>query len=222
MSERESSYCNRHKKRLSSYVLIIKILAISVLLLLIVSCSFSNRGQSNAEITLTKISKDNGQTSPDVPQGNTATIAQEGAIPQDTEKLKKINAQLLEEAQREQIKVNDSEIENTIKSNLDQFGISNEQLDTELKKAGLTYDEFKEKVKAQMEISTLINSKVNLSQITVSDDEINKYIDDNKQDFQDFLQNEQNLAILKAKVKSLLLKQKQTNAVLSYAESLSK
>ena len=223
MFERKSNYDMEHNKILKSHVSSTKVFAVSFLLLILASCSFFNKAQSNAGTTLTQISNENGQTSVEAQQGNTtATIQDEkqGTVPRDAEKLKKINSQLLEEAQREQTKVNDSEVTDVIKANLEHFGITNEQLELQLKNAGLTYDEFREKVKSQIEISTLINSKVNLSQIVVSDDEIGKYIDDNKQDFQDFLQNEQNLAILKVKVKSLLLKQKQSEAVMSYVKTL--
>lgn len=158
--------------------------------------------------------------------GNDPSQAEENVINQQKEledkkaELEDAKVLLVEEAKKQQINVEDKNVEDAIQKSLEAMSIDRQQFESELQKTGLTYDKYKEEVKTQLMISELINRNVNLTEVKVSDDEVNNYIESNKEDFKDFFGEEEALALLRDKVKALLLEKKQKGVVMEYVDSL--
>lgn len=88
---------------------------------------------------------------------------------------------LLQEAQKQGIEVTDAEVEQVIDDLVIQSGISKLDLDKQLRENNMTMDDLKEVYKDQLTINKLVNQSV-LSQIEVTDEEIEQWYEDNKDD----------------------------------------
>lgn len=127
---------------------------------------------------------------------------------------------LLEEAKKQNIKVNDTYVDDLIKKNLEAYKVDKEELNKNLQEAGISYEQFKEELSSKIMISELINKNVDLKSVKVSDKEVDNFIEKNKEDFQEFFNNEDDMEALKSRIKLKLLRDKQTDLVRDYVNTL--
>lgn len=127
---------------------------------------------------------------------------------------------LLEEANNQDIEINDKEIDNYIEDTLKKYEISEQEFNQQLQDSDLTLQEFKEKLQSTLVISELLNQNVDLLSVEVSNEEVDDFIDENSQGFQDIIEDEDTIDILKQQVKFKLLADKQTDLVLDYIDTL--
>ena len=111
-------------------------------------------------------------------------------------------------------------MQSTIQKGLVAYNITQAQLEQKLSDAGLSYDAYKQALKTQIEVSQVIANHVDLKNITVSDAEVEAYYQQNIDQFQDFQNNPDALAMLKLKIKSILLRNKQSVLVQQYVDSI--
>lgn len=105
---------------------------------------------------------------------------------------------ILQEAKNRKIVVTDEEVESELKKTEDQLKESGQSLDSQLALLGLTRDGLRENYKVQKSIEKMLGG------VEVTDEEINKYLEDNK----DMLPQETEEAQLKEMVKEQLTQQK--------------
>ena len=101
--------------------------------------------------------------------------------PQEEKKIlnQMIDQKLLEqEAEKLGISVTDSEIDAAIDSIKSRFNLSEEQMEQVMKKENLTPEGFREQWKLQLLSNKIMGSRIR-GQIAVTDDEINKYYEEN-------------------------------------------
>lgn len=84
----------------------------------------------------------------------------------------------------------------------------------------MSYDDFRQKIKQRLEISKLIKKNVDLKNVTVTEQEVNDYIEQYKSEFSDFFEHTDKLELLKLKIKAKLLENKRAELVMKYADSL--
>lgn len=122
-----------------------------------------------------------------------------------TEKL------IQQEADRQHITVNQSELDAQVKSIQNQLAKQGQTLDTALAAQGMTRDDFMTQLRLQALVKKMLANK-----IKVSDDEVNSYIDKNK----DALPQDTNPDQLKAQVRQQLEQQKLTQAAQTLIQQL--
>jgi len=87
----------------------------------------------------------------------------------------------VQEAEREKITVDDPEVEEELAERIKKLGVPNrEEFDRILKAQGLTVETIKKRVRDEIRVARVINRKVRL-RISVTEVEINKYLDANRQ-----------------------------------------
>ena len=196
----------------------IQLLALCILTLFLIFAAGCSNKDSNIESKYSFVSdKPISGTEPSPAED---TINQQKELEAKKAELEEAKALLVEEAEKQQINVDDKNVDDTIQKGLEAMDIDKQQLENELQKIGMTYDKYREEVKTQLMMSELINRNVNLTEVKVSDDEVNNYIENHKEDFKDFFDEEETLALLKGKVKSVLLEKKRTEVVMDYVNSL--
>ncbi len=94
------------------------------------------------------------------------------------------------------------------------YGLSDEELVAELAKEGLTPEEFREELRPQAEQQALLEAlkQAVTGDLTVTDEEIRTYYEDNADQFTDDQGNPLSLAEVREKIFSLLYSQKQDEA----------
>ena len=110
---------------------------------------------------------------------------QEGPVPDEFVRqflTKMIDHRLqLQEAEREKIVVEDTEVEEELAERVKKLGApSREAFETILKSHGLTFESFKKRVRDEFKVARVINRKVRL-RISVTDGEIAKHLEANRQ-----------------------------------------
>ena len=128
---------------------------------------------------------------------------------------------LLKEAEKEGIEVADSDVDKFIESNLDAYQMTKDELQQKLDETGVSYEQYHDAVKTQMAVAEVINRNVDLQNVKVSDSEVDSFIEENKNDLQDFFHDEEDLQTLRSMVKTKLMRDKQTELISEYVESLS-
>jgi len=141
-------------------------------------------------------------------------------LAEENENLEKYESILLEEAQRQNLVVEDVQVEQIIEEGLAQYGISDDDLNNYLEQNQLSMNEFKEQMKEAIAINQLISENVDLASVTVTDEEVDSYIDDNSLRFQDILADDDASEIFRDQTKFQLLAQKQTDLVMDYISTL--
>ncbi len=93
----------------------------------------------------------------------------------------KIPAVLLEEAIKQNISVSEKDVDNAIKVLIKQANMTEEQYYSFVSTKYPNLDEFKAKIKDNLKIIKLINENINWSVINVTDEDVDKFIDENKE-----------------------------------------
>ncbi|MBI2664463.1 hypothetical protein HYX10_03925 [Candidatus Woesearchaeota archaeon] len=127
---------------------------------------------------------------------------------------------LLEEAASQGIQVSDEAAESFIQKSLDAYQMSEEELAYALEASGIAYSRYKESVKSQLMIAELLQKNVDLESVEVSDREVDEFIEANEEEFRDFFDDEEMLAVLKQKVHFKLLQDRQAELVMDYMSGL--
>lgn len=92
-----------------------------------------------------------------------------------------INLRLqLQEAKTLGIGVSDDELKEGIENIKKKYGMTDSAFLDSLKKEGLTFDEYKKRLREQIVISKVVNQEIR-SKIVVSDVDVKKYLDENKE-----------------------------------------
>ena len=133
---------------------------------------------------------------------------------------KESKAVLLKEAGKQGIVVNDTSVNELIKANLVVYQLSEPDFVLYLEQNGFTLEQYKAELKDQIAIAQLVNKTLNLQDVKVSDEEVDDFVEQNSDAFGPFLEDENDLADLKTRIRYKLLQDKQTELVLEYVENL--
>src|SRR3989344_2744674 len=188
-----------------------------VLLLLLVSSAVLLLKQKPGEAITCFISKAGTEAVAEKVSGQTEAQVGEAAEGLRTEEVKQM---LLQEAKEQKVEVNDTTVDSVISANLKAYEVSQEDFVQYLGQNNLTYDQYKSELKLQLAIAELVNKNVDLQNVTVSDDEVNAFIEQNGDSFEDLLEDEGDAEILKSRIKGKLLQDKQSELIAEYVESL--
>ena len=138
----------------------------------------------------------------------------------ETKNLENYDDVLLEEVRKQKIEVSDKEVDGYIQKSLEAYDMSEDELKQYLQDYGITYQQYKEKLKSKLTISELVNENVDLDSVKVSEKEVNEFIEDNENEYQDVINDEETYEVLKSRVKFKLLADKQTELVMDYIDNL--
>jgi hypothetical protein len=130
-----------------------------------------------------------------------------------------VTSSLLEEAGRQNIEITDEDADEFLKKGLEAYQLTEQDLQDQLDQAGVTYKEYIETLKEQLTVAELIKENVDLEKVSVSDGEVENFIQANSAAFQDILEDD-DLDFFKEKVRNKLLMDKQNDLVLDYVETL--
>ena len=139
----------------------------------------------------------------------------------ETQNLENFDNLLMEEAKKQNMEVSDGEVDNYIQKSLEAYDMSEDELKQYLQNYGVTYQQYKDELKSKLTISELVNKNVDLDSVKVSEKEVNGFIEENSNDFQDVINDEEAYEMLKSRVRSKILADKQTELISEYVESLS-
>lgn len=108
---------------------------------------------------------------------------------QETALIKKLMIKMLnelidlklaeQELEKLKIKVSDQEVDRTIKRMVDARGYTQEQLKEGLEAEGMTMEDYRERIKKQLERRKLVNKEVR-SKIVITREDVEKYFEENK------------------------------------------
>ena len=188
-----------------------------VLLLLLVSSAVLLLKQKPGEAITGFISKAGTEAVAEEVSEQAEAPVGEAAEGLRTEEVKQL---LLQEAKEQKVEVNDTTVDSVISANLKAYEVSQEDFVQYLGQNNLTYDQYKSELKLQLAIAELVNKNVDLQNVTVSDDEVNAFIEQNGDSFEDLLEDEGDAEILKSRIKGKLLQDKQSELIAEYVESL--
>ena len=188
-----------------------------VLLLLLVSSAVLLLKQKPGEAITGFISKAGTEAVAEEVSEQAEAPVGEAAEGLRTEEVKQM---LLQEAKEQKVEVNDTTVDSVISANLKAYEVSQEDFVQYLGQNNLTYDQYKSELKLQLAIAELVNKNVDLQNVTVSDDEVNAFIEQNGDSFEDLLEDEGDAEILKSRIKGKLLQDKQSELIAEYVESL--
>ena len=188
-----------------------------VLLLLLVSSAVLLLKQKPGEAITGFISKAGTEAVAEEVSEQAEAPVGEAAEGLRTEEVKQL---LLQEAKEQKVEVNDTTVDSVISANLKAYEVSQEDFVKYLERNSLTYDQYKSELKLQLAIAELVNKNVDLQNVTVSDDEVNAFIEQNGDSFEDLLEDEGDAEILKSRIKGKLLQDKQSELIAEYVESL--
>ncbi|MEK6967609.1 MAG: SurA N-terminal domain-containing protein [Nanoarchaeota archaeon] len=127
---------------------------------------------------------------------------------------------LLQEAQNQNIDVAQAQVDSYISAALAQSEVTKEQLNEKLAENNMTYEQLEVQVRNQLIMAKIIDQNVNLSSITVSEEEIDAYLAAHSEEFSDFTQKPSLLPQLRMRIKYTLLQKKQTAAVMDYLKTV--
>ena len=133
---------------------------------------------------------------------------------------KEAKAVLLEEAGKQGITVNDTAVNDVIKANLEVYQLSELDFVQYLERNGFTLEQYKAELKEQIAIAQLVNKTVKVQDVKVSDEEVDEFVEQNRDAFGPFFDDPKDVADLKTRIRYKLLQDKQTELVLEYVESL--
>ena len=126
---------------------------------------------------------------------------------------------LLDEAENQNIEVSNEDVDDYIQQSLDAYQMSKEELRETLDSVGISYERYKEGVKSQLQIGKLLN-EIDLDSVEVSNEEVDDFIRFNEVEYQEFFDDDELLGVLRGRVKSKLLRDKQSGLVMDYLEDL--
>jgi peptidyl-prolyl cis-trans isomerase SurA len=90
----------------------------------------------------------------------------------------------VQEAKQLGLEVTPGEVEEAIENIKKKYSMTDNALEESLKKEGLTFEEYKKRLSDQILISKYVNQQIR-NKIIVSDEEVEKYMDSNKENLQD-------------------------------------
>lgn len=129
---------------------------------------------------------------------------------------------LLQEADKKGVAATDEEVEEYLEQIRTFSGLNESALEEQVSKWGYTLDEYRRSVKEMITVSSLLDKELDLRNISVSNSEVNSYMQKNKEEFRDiFSQGDTELeSMLKSRVKQKLTLEKQQALVNNYMKSL--
>jgi len=130
--------------------------------------------------------------------------------------VEEVQELLIEEASTQEI--SDEEVDKVIDDNLEYLQMDKDDLNQKLEEAGLTYEQYREEVRSQLQMAKLIQENVDLD-VEVSVEEVDDYVSTYEEDLKDIM-DDQDLEVFKAKIRNRLTVEKQKERVMKYAESL--
>lgn len=128
---------------------------------------------------------------------------------------------LLSEIKKENISISDGELDAFIRKGVAAFNMSEKELQVRVRSTGMTFEEYREKLRKNLEISQLIRKKVDLQNVSVSEKEVDDFIDAHAADFGDLLKDESKLSLIKSNIRMNLIRDKQMALVREYIAMLS-
>jgi hypothetical protein len=130
---------------------------------------------------------------------------------------------LLQEADKKGITAADEEVDKYLGQVRTSRGLDENALNQEISKSGYTLDEYRNNVKDLLTESKLLNQELDLKNVQASDADVNNFIQENKDEFQDVFSEGNNTdieSLVKNRVKQKLTREKQQALVKNYIESL--
>jgi len=127
---------------------------------------------------------------------------------------------LLAEAEKQNISINGSVVSQVIEANLKAYNMSEEEFSSYLEENGYTLSGYSEALAEQLAISRLISQNVDLSKATVSDAEVNAFLEEHSMEFQELARDEKDMEALKSQIRLKLLRDKQEKLVVEYLATL--
>jgi len=118
---------------------------------------------------------------------------------------------ILQEAKKQNIKINDNEINQEIKQLEENLSEQGQDLDQALEAQGVSKEELKEQIKIQKIVEKIVGENLD-----VTDEEVNDYIEENK----DLLAEDADPEETKENVKQQLIQQKMNSEIPLWIESL--
>jgi len=131
-----------------------------------------------------------------------------------------IDKKLIEaEAKKKGISVINNELESIISDQLKANGLSRNEFEQRLADSGTSFEEYKRILYDSMLFSQLLQEDTNIEKIEVSDKEVKQFIEENKEAFNDFFE-EDLVSMLENRVRMQLLKEKQQEVTEDYIAKL--
>lgn len=129
---------------------------------------------------------------------------------------------LVVEAKNKQITVSDDEVDAFIQNSLAQASMTIDDYNNRLAQAGIGEEQYKAELKEQIMIAKLINDSINPENYSVSDSEVNSFIDANKDAYADFIEDENPaiLETLKARIKFEMEQKKKVDLLKAFIEDV--
>lgn len=126
---------------------------------------------------------------------------------------------LLQEADSKGIRSNENDVDAYLAPS---SGQNKSVLDQQMAAAGLTLEEYRNNIRDLLTINKLLVHELNLTDVRITDSEVNTFIEKNRDDYQDIFneRNPQLEDILRSRIKQRLMLEKQQVMVDSYVESL--
>jgi peptidyl-prolyl cis-trans isomerase SurA len=90
----------------------------------------------------------------------------------------------IQEAKRVGLQVTPEEVTEAIQNIKQKYSLTDKALEESLKKEGLTFDEYKKRLSDQILVSHIVNREIR-NKVIVSDEEVRKYIEANRERFSD-------------------------------------
>lgn len=127
---------------------------------------------------------------------------------------------LLQEADSKGIRSNEDDID----AYLAAVGELNERSTEQMAAAGLNFEEYRNNIRDLLTINKLLLNELNLTNVQISDSEVDTLIEKNKDDYQDIFdeKNPQLEDMLRSRIKQRLMLEKQQLMVDNYVDSLRK
>ena len=129
---------------------------------------------------------------------------------------------VLQEAEKNGVSTTDGEIDTYIQQVKAAHNINGEELEKYLAGSGYTLEEYKDSLREQIIISKFLTNELHLQNVSVSDSDVENFIEQNKEEFQ-FVFDEQDPdleAQLRGRLRYKLMEEKQKELVSDYLESL--
>lgn len=127
---------------------------------------------------------------------------------------------LIEKASEKEITVGTDEVDEFIDRSKAQFAISDEDFNDKLVEFGISEDEYKAEIKEQIMIAKLINQSIDPEDYKVTDEEVDQFFEDNKEDYEDIDDNI--MIFMREKIKSQMEIEKKQELVANFIEKIKK
>jgi hypothetical protein len=136
-------------------------------------------------------------------------------------KLSKEKA-VLAEAKKEAVNTTDEEVDTFITALQQQNSLDSAQFEERVAAMGYTPEEYREKIKELIVSSKFLNEKLDLQNVSVSNKEIDDYMAENKQEFDDVIKEggPELEAQIRERVRLMLVQKKQDELVQTYMDSI--